>query len=106
MNLGLVRHYNLMKTHVNFLEQDTDASVFCKKQHKVTEVNSSVCMKCPYFGGFGQGGCYECVWQDVSPNGPNDTDFDGASKVVPFDDRYKELMRVSKLVDKGIIQKG
>lgn len=106
MKLGWVRHYNVMKDHVNYLEKDTDAAIFCRKRHEVVAVDTSECLKCPYFGGFGQGGCHECVWQDISPNGPDDSDFDGISKVIPFEDRYKELMRVSKLIDKGIISKG
>lgn len=107
MKLGWVRHYNVMKEHVNSMERDSDSSIYCKKQHAVTSVSSADCLKCPYFGGFGQGGCHECVWEDMSPYESNDnSDFDGASKVIPYEDRYKEFMRVSKLIDQGYLKKG
>ena len=103
MNTTLIRHYNRIQTHINdALENDfSDSSrgVYCKKLHKVTAPDASDCSTCPYYGGLMGGWGHECVWTDVPL-------FDGEiERLIPWVDRHKELVRVSKLIDNGVIDK-
>ena len=57
------------------------------------------CKSCPYYGGFAGGYGHECYWEDVVP-------IEEDQVIVQWEDRYNELIRVSKLIDKGLITKG
>ena len=97
------RHYNKIGHEINESLTEypsNDREVYCKKLHTVKEPEEADCMGCPYFGGLMQGYGHECVWDDDVP-----TTFD-TEQVVDWEDRNKEFLRVSKLIDKGVLKKG
>ncbi len=101
-NLKQVHHQNKIGHEINeSLENfgSEDRKVFCKKLHTITEPKESDCSKCPYFNGWMMGNGHECVWDDVVENGQ-------IMRVVEHRDAKKEMMRVSKLIDAGILKKG
>ena len=79
--------------HQNFY--DHAGKVYCKKSHKVMRPNLETCSECDYCFGSLQGQGVECIWEDntemaiVSPETPE-----------------SELMRVSLLIDSGVLKKG
>ena len=98
-----VRHYNKIGHEINISLSgypSSDREVYCKKLHKVTEPLEKDCYNCPYFGGVMQGYGHECVWDDDV-----ESTFD-YEKLVKHDDRNKELARVSRLIEKGILKRG
>lgn len=99
-----VRHYNKIGNEINIsLNSDklsSDREVYCKKLHTIKEPDISDCTNCPYFGGLMQGYGHECVWNDEVVD-----EYD-AEKVIQWKDRNKEFLRVSKLIDEGILTKG
>lgn len=103
MAVMVIHHMNAIGHEINeSLEQGypaSDREIFCKKLHKVTEPNASDCETCPYFSGWMQGHGIECAWEDASM-------FKDTEVFVPHEDAQKELLRVSKLIDEGIIKKG
>ena len=78
--------------HQNYF--DKKGQVFCKKQNKLIS-SMSPCDTCDYCVGCLQGDGVECLWQD-NINQP----------IIRVEDPTYELMRVSKLIDAGIIKKG
>lgn len=103
MAIKQVYHQNLIGHEINESIQEEydskDREIFCKKLHKITEPDEKDCDSCPYFAGFMMGHGHECVWEDVI-----DTDED--TKIIPHQDARKEMYRVSKLIDEGILKKG
>lgn len=100
----LIRHINFIGHEINQSIEDgypeSDREVFCKKLHTIKEPDEADCMNCPYFGGMGQGTAHECVWEEP---------VDISSELVMYiehKDRQKEMMRVSEMIDAGVIQKG
>lgn len=91
--------------HLNFIAVPTgnpnpsDLEVFCKKLHKVTAPDIQDCENCPYFSGAMQGYGHECTWEDIVPATT-------VEWVVEHADRHKELMRVSRQIDKGRLKRG
>ena len=101
MAIKAISHINHVASHINYLDNDDPKSleVYCRKSHKVYAPTVEECQSCPYFAGFAGGYGRECFWEDHIPNEEN-------MRNISWDDRYNELMRVSQLFDKGIIQKG
>lgn len=103
MAVKQVYHVNLIGHEINeSIENDypkSDREIFCKRQHKITEPDAKDCDICPYFAGTTMGHGIECKWEDVI-----DVNLD--EKVIPHDMRMKEMTRVGKLIDKGVIKKG
>ena len=83
--------------HLNFV--GANGEVFCKHQHKVIAPLLTSCSTCPYFAGVMQGHGHECTWEDVVPAELDEV-------VIPADGGADELIRVSKLIDQGYLQKG
>ncbi len=77
----------------------SDREIYCKRLHKITEPDAEVCDKCPYFAGWMQGHGHECKWEDV-------IDINRDEKFIPHDKVRDEFIRVSKLIDEGVIKKG
>lgn len=82
--------------HQNFIKEG-DSSVYCKKNHKIEKLTKlqNQCFDCPYFYGTLQGAGVECGWEDTS-----------AEPIVAVTNPQRELLRVSKMIDDDIIQKG
>lgn len=91
--------------HLNYIEYpavnstQSDMEVFCKRHHAVIAPTVSDCSKCPYFAGVMQGQGHECTWEDVVPAEVDEV-------IVNHSDRQKELLRVSRWIDKGYIKRG
>lgn len=107
MKTAQVYHLNQIGHEINeSLNHDypsSDREIFCKKLHKITEPLQKDCSTCPYFAGLMMGHGHECKWEDVVDEDYNEEQF--VEKVVPHQDVKKELYRVSKLIDQGIIKK-
>lgn len=79
--------------HQNYY--DNNGKIYCKKEHKVMNQDIDKCSVCDYCSGSLQGEGVECSWEDnvdlaiVSPDSPEE-----------------ELMRVSLLIDSGVLKKG
>lgn len=103
MELKEVYHQNMIGHEINQSIQDEhpvgDREIYCKRQHKIVEPDAKDCEKCPYFAGWMMGHGHECVWEDV-------TDTNQIVVTIPHQDARKELMRVSKLIDAGVLKKG
>lgn len=78
--------------HQNYV--DESEKIYCRLDNKVVKADYKNCSDCPCFFGALQGEGVECKWKDniLSP-------------IITVTDPVKELMRVSKLIDKGIISK-
>ena len=71
------------------------------------------CASCPCMEGWMGGNGHECVWEDIIPDDPKDPEakmFDGLKsnwtiRNIPWEQRTQEFLRVSKLIDQGILQK-
>ena len=94
-----VIHYNKIGHEINDSINEypnSDRTVYCRLQHAILPPELRRCMNCPLFhdslGSFG----VACKWNDTVPQ---------RSVMVKHSDRYQELLRVSKLIDKGILQK-
>lgn len=98
-----ISHLNYISGNINDVAQSNSPTmseeVYCKKLHKICVPEMDDCANCAYFGGFMQGYGHECIWEDVIP-----AEYD-EWQVAP-DEVQKELLRVSKLIDRGLIQKG
>lgn len=81
--------------HQNFLNKDN--KVFCKRLNKILSLDNLKCEDCEYFYGSLQGQGVECFWEDF-----NET----PAPIVSVFNPQKEMLRVSKLIDKNIIKKG
>lgn len=103
MAVKQVYHQNLIGHEINESIQgeynSKDREIFCKKLHKITEPDAKECDSCPYFAGWMMGRGHECKWEDV-------IDADSDTRVIPHKDARKEMYRVSKLIDEGVIKKG
>ena len=92
MSAGLekVNHFNYMTK---------DGKVFCKRQDRVRKIPPEYkdCDKCPYLFGSLQGQGVECIWEDIKP--------DSLFGHYVYDPQ-EEYLRVSELIDKGILKKG
>lgn len=106
MKTAQVYHLNQIGHEINeSLTNDypsSDREIFCKRLHKITEPMQKDCSTCPYFAGLMMGYGHECKWEDVVDEG-DEGQF--VEKLVPHQDVKKELYRVSKLIDQGIIKK-
>lgn len=111
MRTGIVYHHNLIEEEINesyARHPDVDGEeyvgrmIYCKKLHKLTEPLAVDCNACPYFAGFMQGHGHECAWEDVL-EAPY---VQGDEMVIHWEDREKELQRVSELIEKGVIPYG
>lgn len=98
----VISHLNYISQNINdSVEQSAlihEREIYCRKLHAITEPLVDDCMNCPCFGGLLQGNGHECIWEDILPAET------GEWEVFPYD-KQKELLRVSKLIDKGYIQK-
>ena len=83
--------------HYNYA--DANGKVYCRKLHKIITIGDEDtseidCLQCPLFFGSLQGRGVECIWDDATGHSIH-----GASSPT------KELLRVSQLIDKGILKK-
>ena len=103
MAIKQVNHLNYIGHHINESLQlgmpQSDREIFCKRLHAIKEPTNEDCQDCPHFAGFMMGYGHNCYWEDVVP-------VENEEEIIPYDDRQKELMRVSQLIDKGYIQRG
>lgn len=99
----MVYHQNAIGHEINESIQNnlptSDREIFCKRLHKITEPDADECNKCPYFAGLMMGHGHECKWEDVI-----DVNLD--EKYIPHDKVREEFVRVSKLIDEGVLKKG
>lgn len=83
---------------VNHLNRPDDKGrVYCKKLNKIRTMDAQfwdVCTTCPMFSGTVQGEGVECTWDEPA-------DY---YSVKVFDPK-EELLRVSKLIDQGVLKK-
>lgn len=96
------RHLNFIGHEINESlvgYDDHDREIFCKKLHKITVPMKDDCETCPYYDGWMNGYGHQCTWEDQSENG-------NPELIIPHEDRRKEMLRVSKLIDEGVIKKG
>lgn len=104
MTKKLIRHINLIGHEINQSIQDgypaTDREVYCKHLHTIKEPDERDCMNCPYFGGLAQGHGHECVWEE-----PVDISSE-LERVIPHEGRHQEMLRVSEMIDMGVVDKG
>ena len=86
--------------HVNFIRDTTKKGleIYCRKKHKLCVPTMEECARCEYFRGVGQGEALECEWKDIPP-------YKGTTRLIDYDDRKHELLRVSQLIDDKIITK-
>lgn len=101
MAYKVVNHLNYISYPIIFPQLATqgDMEVFCKKRHAIIAPTLEDCDNCPYYAGMMQGYGHECIWEDIVPAETEEVSVDHS-------DRQKELMRVSKLIDQGYLQKG
>jgi len=86
--------------HVNFIGDATQKGleIYCRKKHKLYVPKIEDCTKCKYLAGLGQGHALECAWEDIPP-------YKGNIRLIEWQDRKLELMRVTELIEEGIIKK-
>lgn len=103
MAVKIVNHLNFIGHEINeSLQEDyptSDREIFCKKLHKITEPTEEDCETCPYYSGWMSGHGHECRWEDV-------IDITEDTVYITHDKRHEEMLRVSKLIDEGVIKKG
>lgn len=91
-----------MVLHLNIVRDTTTEAgkeIYCRRQHKLCVPTMKDCLSCPYYHGMGGGDMLECEWED-EPSG-----FGHPIRRIYWQDRNQELMRVSKLIDDGVIKK-
>ena len=102
MKIKQVYHLNSIGHEINnsvrFNYPKSDREIYCKKYHKITEPTAKMCDNCPYFAGTMMGHGIECKWDDVIE--------EGDEKLIPHNRVHDEFLRVSQLIDKGILKKG
>lgn len=100
MALKKITHINLIGHNINVSIEDeyptSDREVYCRKLHEIKEPDEKDCENCPYFSGFAMGWGHECTWEDEGEN---------EEKVIPHSERFRELQRVSKLIDEKVLKK-
>lgn len=85
--------------HGNAVNWDKgDLKIYCRKNHKIMVPQESDCTKCDFYYGSMQGNGLECIWEDY-------TDSDSPMVFIKSSEKEKELLRVSKLIDKKILKK-
>ena len=95
METKQVEHVNKISGWDNAKQRE----LFCKREHKLVSASIDKCEKCPYFKSAGQGDVIICVWEDRPPAA-------GITRVIPHSEIRDEFLRVSALIDEGIVQKG
>ena len=98
--IGMRIHYNKIANNINYAQNQAEQEVYCKKLHKVTVPQSKDCTTCPYYGGVMGGYGHECAWEDCYPSSG------GGIVTIEWADRHKELLRVSQLIDEGLLKRG
>ena len=103
MTKKLIRHINLIGHEINQSIEDgypeSDREIYCKRLHTIKEPDDKDCINCPYFGGLGQGTAHECVWEE-----PVDISSE-LYRIIEHKDRYKEMERVSEMIEVGVVKK-
>ena len=100
MAIKTIPHINHIADHINYLGDDPRKfEVYCKRAHRVYAPTTEECHACPYYGGFAGGYGHECVWEDCVP-------IEEITSTIAWEDRNKEFIRVSQLIDNGLIKKG
>ncbi len=110
MRLAPITHRNWIEEEINeSLEHHPDVPegyvgrmIFCKKRHEILEPMPEDYDNCSYFAGFMQGHGHECVWDDDLSLQEN---CDGERDIL-WEDREREMMRVSHMIADGMIKKG
>ena len=77
--------------------RDINHQNFLDKDNKILSLDNLKCEDCEYFYGSLQGQGVECFWEDF-----NET----PAPIVSVFNPQKEMLRVSKLIDKNVIKKG
>lgn len=99
----IISHYNFISGDINLLNQtnapEGNYEIYCKRLHTITNPTADLCNSCPYFGGIMDGKGHECIWEDINPVEVNEL-------YIEPNDKQKEFLRVSKLIDRGLLQKG
>ena len=72
--------------------------VYCRKLHTIKNIKELPCKDCPCFFGYLFGKGVQCYWEDYSP-------VEELERIIPYEDRNKEMLRVAELIDKKIIPK-
>lgn len=94
--LGMVQHTNL----VSGWEHPKEHEIYCKRDHRVKSVEISECEKCKYYRGAGHMDAITCEWEDTLAGGFY------PSKTISMAKAQDELMRVSWMIDHGVLKKG
>lgn len=98
----MINHLNYISQNINDSDNESalvhEREIYCRKLHSIVEPLKRDCESCPCFNGLLQGEGHECVWEDVLPADSVEWE------VYPYD-KQKELLRVSKLIDEGLLQK-
>ena len=89
LRLEPVNHFNYTDAH---------GKIFCKRQGKVQKLSVNLCSDCLYLFGSLQGQGVECMWEDIVPP-PSPCGY-------YVHDPQEEFVRVSGLIDEGILKKG
>ena len=113
--LKTIRHKNWIETEINYSQflPSSSRQVYCRKLHKITEPQLNDCSSCSCYHGVMMGKGHECIWEDVVPDDLNDTEngtftnrnTDREAREIEWKQRTAELLRVSQLIDQGILKK-
>lgn len=99
----VIPHNNFIGGNINDLLRnkapESSYEVYCKKLHTIKVPTENDCTNCPYFSGLLQGYGHQCNWEDIVPVETTELDIQPSEK-------QKEFLRVSKLIDRGLLKKG
>lgn len=94
-----VIHYNKIGHEINESVTDysnSDRTIYCRQHHTILSPGLKRCANCPLF--YDSMGAYgvACKWDDVNPRN---------MIVVPHKNCQKEFLRVSQLMDEGLLKR-
>ena len=99
----IIPHNNFIAGHINDALNDevseNNYEIYCKRLHTIKVPTTNDCAGCPYFSGLLHGYGHQCSWEDIVPVETTELDIFPSEK-------QKEFLRVSKLIDRGLLEKG
>ena len=99
----VIPHNNYISEHINDLVRlkapESSYEIYCKRFHTIKIPTENDCNNCPYFSGLLQGYGHQCNWEDIVPVETTELE-------IPSSAKQKEFLRVSKLIDRGLLKKG